>query len=133
MDNRSGEKWGWIGGFFGATCWILAVAFILLTQGEILQGLIGLVLYVAAVTVSVRCAPWRNPNTRYWKLMLGSLATPLGSMVGGIWCFGDQTSDLLFLLPVVTVLIPVWQQRHRRWSDSGTSDKPLSIGDRNET
>ena len=118
MNERGGEKWGWIGGFFGATCWILVGAGILLVQGKILQGLTGVVLFMVAVTMTAVCAPWRNPNTHYWKLMLAGLATPLSSIVWAVWCFGDQDSNLLPLLVVLpTVLIPVWQQRHRRWND----------------
>ncbi len=114
MDCRGGEKWGWIGGIFGATCWILVGAGILLAQGKILQGLTGLALYVVAVAVSIACAPWRNPNTRYWKLMLAGLATPFGALSWAIWCFGVQDASPVLLLSVfLAVLIPVWQQRHR--------------------
>ena len=66
--------------------------------------------------------------------MLTALITPIGSLAWALWCFGRNGAGLLiFLSIVVSVLIPVWQQRNRRWSDWETSERPLSISEGNDT
>lgn len=123
MDHRGGEKWSWYLGSLGSSCWIVVGAGMMVAQGELAKGLIGLMLFAVAVTAMFASAPWRNPNTRYWKLILITLATPLGAIVWGIWCVGIDESRAVFLAIPLIVLLPILLVGKMRWSDQTPSEK----------
>ena len=51
MESRSGEKWGWIGGFGGSFLWLLILAVLFYFKGQTTAALTGLALLgVAAFT-----------------------------------------------------------------------------------
>lgn len=68
--DRKGEKLGWTLGWLGGFLWILVFSIIWLFQGDLLNGFIGIILVIIAIKFILRYAPWKNPQTKFWKLML---------------------------------------------------------------
>lgn len=62
MENRKGEKIGWVGGWLGGFLWVAALAVVFLFQGKILQAVSGVGLAAAAVACALRFVPWRFPE-----------------------------------------------------------------------
>ena len=68
--NRKGEKIGWIGGWSGAFIWLGLLSIVWVFQNKISNGMIGIMVFILAITTIVATAPWKHPHTKYWKLML---------------------------------------------------------------
>jgi hypothetical protein len=121
MAHRSGEKFGWIGGWLGGFIWVVILSVIFLVLGKTTQCVIGLALFCAAVVCIVASAPWRHPDTRYWKLMIPVYVVFFGSIAWMVWSYRGLDSlglnwwNAFLLLPL---LMPFWTAGRRRWSDS---------------
>jgi len=68
--NRKGEKIGWIGGWLGGFIWVGLLSVIWIFQHKNIKGMLGIVLFIIAIILIISLAPWKHPNTKYWKLML---------------------------------------------------------------
>jgi len=118
--KRKGEKIGWAAGWIGGFIWVIILSMIFLVQGKWLSAGLGLLLVCAAAFVILRCAPWRYPDTPYWKLMLGPYAVFFVSVTWAVWSYGGADMlelnwwNFLWLLPV---LIPFGALSMRKWSD----------------
>lgn len=118
--QRRGEKIGWIGGWIGSFLWAALLAVVVLGQGKVLRGLIGLALGTLAAFAIPRCAPWRHPHIRQWRLMLPLYAILLACVAWAVWAYGGFAEsglrwwNLFWVLPVLT---PLWILGHRRWAD----------------
>ena len=107
---------GWLGGFL----WLGLLSILWLALGRITSGALGLTLFVAAIVAVLTLAPWKHPETRYWKLMLpiyAMFAASVGLCVwrgGGLSKLGLGWWSLLWLMPA---LIPLATAGTRCWKD----------------
>lgn len=121
MNNRRGEKIGWIGGWTGGFLWLILLAVLLLIQGRFLEAAISLAIAAVAVVLIVVMAPWRHPAVRYWKLMLPLYALLAVSIVILLWSIGFPERagltwwSLLWLFPA---LIPFGTIGKKTWDDN---------------
>jgi hypothetical protein len=122
MTERKGEKMGWIGGWFGSFLWFLVLSVLWVVRGKVLAGLLGLGLFVLAGILIFLLAPWRYPQTRYWKLMLPLYVLLIGAAVfcvgieGGFKAAGLDWFLLLWILPVMMPLVSLGR---RCWKSDG--------------
>ncbi len=128
MQQRKGEKIGWIGGWLGGFLWLCLLSILWLVQGRTASGALGLALFVAAVLAIFTLAPWRHPGTRYWKLMLPIYALFAASVVLFVWRGGGPDKlglswwSLFLLMPA---LMPLATAGTRCWMD-GDARHPRS-------
>ena len=119
MNNRRGEKIGWIGGWFGSFLWLLFLSVVWLFQARYAASFVGFFFFTAAGVLIFVTAPWKNPETRYWKLFLpmyGILALSIIGCVlasGGPHKLGLNAWNLLWLMPL---LIPFVTAGQRCWN-----------------
>ena len=119
MATRSGEKVGWIGGWFGAFCWLPALAVLWIVQGKAWAGTAALALTAAGVVFVLVLAPWRRPTVPYWKLMLPGYLVFYVGLVLALLAFEAGVRETLMILPAMTVmLLPFVTIGRRRW-DAG--------------
>lgn len=117
---RRGEKIGWTAGWAGGFIWVLILSVVFIFQGKIVQGISGMVLVGSSIFMILLFAPWRFPNTHYWKLMLAPYGIFFLSIAWAIWSYGGLSKigmtwwNLLWLLPV---LMPLGGLSKRNWSD----------------
>lgn len=126
MDGRTGEKYGWLGGWWGAFLWVLILAVVWLARGRTSAGLAGLVLAGVALVASFVAAPWKRPSVPYWKLMLPLYGLLAVAVVWALWAFDAARHpdfSIWTLLPVLTVLMPLGTIGRRRWID-GDAPRP---------
>lgn len=122
MRDRKGEKLGWTGGWLGGFLWLLLLSIVWLVKGDVTSGIVGLVLFAAAVLCIIVFAPWKHPETKYWKLMLPVyvvFAAAISICIwfsGGMEAVGLRWSMLLCMLPV---LLPFATAGARCWKDGG--------------
>lgn len=120
MQQRRGEKIGWIGGWLGGFIWLCLLSILWLVQGRIADGLLGLGLFVAAILAVLALTPWKHPETKYWKLMspiYAVLAASVGLFIwrgGGLDKLGLSWWSLFLLMPL---LIPFATMGTRCWKD----------------
>lgn len=120
MQQRRGEKGGWIGGWLGGFLWLCLLSILWFVQGRIAAGVLGLGLFAVAILGILTLAPWKHPETRYWKLMLpmyAVFAASVGLFVwfgGGFGKLGLSWWSLFWLMPL---LIPVATAGTRCWKD----------------
>ncbi len=88
MEKRNGEKIGWIGGWLGGFAWALVLGIVFLFQDKWLEGIIGLLLVGLAVFFIFNFAPWKRPDTAYWKLMLPVYIVFFVAAAWAIWAYG---------------------------------------------
>ena len=118
--TRNSEKWGWTAGWLGGFAWVVSVAVILLVQGRVLECLLGLMLACVAVVLILAAAPWKHPNTPFWKLMLPLYVVLFGAVAWAVWAEGGLGEMGLgwwsvgLLLPV---LLPFATIGGRRWEE----------------
>jgi hypothetical protein len=120
MAHRTGEKSGWIGGWLGGFIWVVILSVIFFVQSKLIEGAIGLALFCTAVLFVFTSAPWKHPDTPYWKLMIPVYVALAGAIVWIIWSSdGPESLGLnrwnLFL--VLPLLIPFATVGRRCWND----------------
>ena len=122
MAERSGERFGWIGGWLGGFIWVLILAVLLLIKGRGLEATVGLAIAAAAVAWVLAGAPWKHPDTRYWKLMLPIYLLFSASIAWAVWAAEDpyllglNRWHALLILPLLS---PFKTIGHRTWNESG--------------
>ncbi len=127
MKNRVGEKIGWIAGWLGGFLWVLILAVMFLFQGKGREGIIGLALVALGVFYTFSCAPWKYPQTLYWRLMIRLYAVFLTAIAWAIWSFGGWQGSGLngwFLLLLLPVLAPLFTIGRRTWEQITEQKEP---------
>ncbi len=120
MQERRGEKIGWMGGWSGGFLWLCILSIVWLVQGKIINGLLGMSLFVVAMLLVVFWAPWRHAETKYWKLMLPIYIVLIISVSlciyfeGGLKKTGLNWWSIIYLLPL---FIPFATIGARRWKE----------------
>ncbi len=119
--KRRGEKFGWIGGWFGGFAWLGLLSAIWLFQNKISEGMIGLAVFIIAIIVISMTAPWKHPNTKYWKLMLPIYLLFICSIIlsiylyGGVESIGLKWNHFVFVIPG---FIPLVTAGKKTWNNS---------------
>jgi len=119
--KRRGEKFGWIGGWIGGFLWLGLLSAIWLFQNKISEGMIGIAVFIVAITVIMTTAPWKHPNTKYWKLMLPIYSLFFCSIVLSIYLYGGLESIGLkwtAFFWVIPCFIPFVTTGNRTWNSS---------------
>jgi hypothetical protein len=116
-----GPKIGWVGGFLGASLWLIILAVVHLVNHDLWAGFLGLLLYLVCLGCIVSLRPWKHPRTRLWKLYTATI-TPL-LLAAGLFYWREEPLDLSLsaILGVASVLfilfLPVWLHGHKTWSN----------------
>jgi len=117
--NRKGEKIGWIGGWFGGFVWLGLLSVVWIFQNKISNGIIGIMVFIVAILAIIVAAPWKHPNTKYWKLMLPIYLLFFISiflciyLYGGLDSIGLKWTSFFWIVPC---LIPLVTSGNRKWS-----------------
>lgn len=123
--KRRGGKIGWIGGWLGGFVWFGLLSAYWLFQNKISEGVIELVIFIIAIVVIKKAAPWKHPNTKYWKLMLPlyflffSSYTLSVYLSGGIEFFGLNRATISAVIPALLPLVIVG---NRTWDSNNKQD-----------
>jgi len=119
--NRKGEKIGWIGGWSGGFTWLGLLSIVWLFQNRTGSGMIGTAVFVVAIITITATAPWKHPDTKYWKLMLPiyllffiSIALCI-YLYGGLESIGLKWTALSWIIPC---LIPFVTIGSRTWNSN---------------
>ena len=123
--KRRGEKIGWLGGWLGGFLWLGLLSAVWLFQNKINEGMIGLAVFIVAITVIITTAPWKHPNTKYWKLMFPIYALFFCSIALSIYLYGGLESVGLkwtSFFWVIPCLIPFVTMGNRTWNSSAIQD-----------
>jgi hypothetical protein len=121
MAGRKSEKIGWLAGWAGGFLWVLILAIVFLVQGKWMAGVTGLVLVAVALAGISLLAPWRHPETPYWKLLILPTGLLWATIAWAIWAFGGleaASGDWWTLLWLIPMLIPFGVIGRRSWADS---------------
>ena len=122
MMNRKGEKIGWIGGWLGGFIWLILLSAVWIVQGKISNGMMGIILFIFAVSLIFMLAPWKHPNTKYWKLMLPIYSLFFISVALAIYLY-DELKNVgltwMSLLWIIPCLIPLVTAGNRKWNIDG--------------
>ncbi len=120
--NRKGEKIGWIGGWLGGFIWLILLSAVWIVQGKISNGMMGIILFIFAVSLIFMLAPWKHPNTKYWKLMLPIYSLFFISVALAIYLY-DELKNVgltwMSLLWIIPCLIPLVTAGNRKWNIDG--------------
>jgi hypothetical protein len=122
-EGRAGERFAWIGGWLGGFIWVALLSGIFAVQGRFAAAGAGLLLVTAAVAAIVLSAPWRHPDTPYWKLMLPVYALLFASLAWLVvlWDGSPEQAGLdVWQLPLLLLLvIPFKTVGRRTWRQPG--------------
>jgi uncharacterized membrane protein YhaH (DUF805 family) len=116
---RTGEKLGWTGGFVGSLLWVPILAVIALGRGDLVFGVVGLVIAAIGVTLVIGLAPWRRPRTPYRRLMVPIYLVLAVAAAWAVWRIGLRDLGLSWwsALTLLPTLLPLWLAGNRRWDD----------------
>jgi len=121
LMKRRGEKFGWIGGWLGGFLWLGLLSAVWLLQNKISNGMIGIAVFVVSIILIIITAPWKHPDTKYWKLMLPIYLLLFCSIALSIFLYGGLESIGLkwtaFFL-VIPCFIPFVTTGNRTWNSS---------------
>lgn len=118
---RKGEKLGWTIGWIGGSVFLLIGGVLWLVFGNISAGIAALVCYGLLAAFTLTFAPWKFPNTKYWKLLLPNyLCLFTGSVLALVLGFpgedlSGQWHNLFFLFALLT---PFFTMGRRTWNDN---------------
>lgn len=118
--QRSGEKWGWIGGWSGCFLWMPVMVVLLVFQrGLSVQAIMAFVFALCGLLGIFLLAPWRHPRLRIWRLMLPLYILMLAAAVSLVLIYEDvRIRQLLPLLPaLLSIFLPFFFLGGRRWQD----------------
>jgi len=124
-ERRSWEKLVWTGSWLGSLTWLPLLAFIIWSRhGMNTYSLLVFSLALLAVFLVILLAPWKHPDTSYWKLMLPLYLVIMLGILFTLFFFkavlGLQT---LILLPgIFPLLLPLLIIGKRTWSDQDKKD-----------
>ena len=122
MRERKGEKIGWLAGWAGGFIWLALLSAVWLAQGKMRLATAGTGLAGMAMLFIISLAPWKHPETKYWKLMLplyAVLMTAIAVIVcleGGPARLGLSGWSLLACLPL---FLPFITAGRRTWTIRG--------------
>lgn len=121
--NRKGEKIGWIVGWTGGFLWILPFAAVCFFQERLIYGVFSVVLFLLALFSIVKFAPWKYPDTKYWKLMIPMYSILLISVVLVLYVFNifNEPARLQYGLWILPCLSPFVILGNREWGQDGQS------------
>jgi hypothetical protein len=118
--NDLGPKIGWLGGFLGASLWLVILAAVHLVNRDLWGGLLGLFFYLVCLGCIFSLRPWKYPQTPLWKLYTATLA-PL--LVAAGWFYWREYplnlsfSGILRAVSLLTVLfLPVILHGRKTWN-----------------
>ena len=116
--QRKGERIGWTFGWIGGFLWVFVMAVVWFFQGRIAEGMIGIMLFVAAVAAIVIFSPWRRPDVRYWKLLLPIYGVFLLTVFWVVYAFGalGNSGVIRYCLWVVPCLTPLFVLGGKTWN-----------------
>ena len=121
MKNRKGEKIGWIGGWLGGFIWLGLLSAVWIFQNKIINGVLGIILFTVAIIIIFMLAPWKHPNTKYWKLMLPIYSLFFISIFLCIYFYGGLKSaglNWMSFFWIIPCLIPFATIGNRKWNDN---------------
>ncbi len=119
-EKRTGEKWGWIGGWIGTFLWMpILAAVILIQRGPLWSCYLALICSLSASVLIFLLAPWRFPDVSMWKLMLPLYVLMMTGVLLFVLSYEEiKTRELIPLLPMVLIfLLPFFIIGKRRWRD----------------
>ncbi len=123
MRERKGEKIGWIAGWTGGFIWLALLSALWLVQGKMRLATAGTGLVGIAVLFMISLAPWKHPETKYWKLMLPLYAILLTAVAVIVWLEGGPARLGLSgwsLLACLPIFLPFVTAGRRTWTADGT-------------
>lgn len=127
--ERRGEKIGWTAGWIGGFIWVAALSLVFVYQNKFGQGVVGMLVTVAALITIFFFAPWKHPSTPYWKLMAAPYGVFLLAIGWAVWSYGGLEHlglnwwNFLWIIPALS---PFGFLSHRKWaeSDDRHADEP---------
>ncbi len=122
MQERKGEKIGWIGGWTGGFIWLVLLSVLWLAQGKMRLATAGIGLVALAMLCMILLAPWKHPETKYWKLMLPLYAVLMTAVVVVVWLEGGPARLGLSgwsLLACLPLFLPFLTAGRRTWTIRG--------------
>lgn len=120
--ERKGEKLGWILGWTGGFLWLGLFSAWKLFSAQPVAGLSGAALFSLSLACIVRFAPWRYPDTPFWKLMLPIYALLFCSVgLAFSWFLPARGASfspwqLFWVLPCLSPLVTLGK---RTWNQAG--------------
>jgi len=124
--NRKGERIGWIGGWLGGFIWVGLLSAVWIFQNRSSNGILGIALFIIAIILIIALAPWRHPNTKYWKLMLPIYLLFLISIAVVIYLYAGLRNGGLSWISfswLIPSLIPFVIIGNRKWNSNAYRDR----------
>lgn len=117
MDRR-GEKIGWIGGWFGTFCWLFVFSIVWMLQGQLQYAAIGEAMFVLALILILTFAPWKRPDTQYWKLMIPLYALFLIAIIFAVYVLTgfEQLARIQYGVWIFPCLAPLFILGNKTWN-----------------
>jgi len=122
MRERKGEKIGWLGGWTGGFLWLAILTVVWLAQGNMRLATAGTGLVGIAMLFIISLAPWKHPETKYWKLMLPLYAMLMTAVAVIVWVEGGPARLGLSgwsLLACLPLFLPFITAGRRTWTIRG--------------
>lgn len=116
--ERKGEKIGWICGWLGGFIWLGLLSIMWFFQSKISYGIIGIALFIISVIIINIVAPWKHPDTKYWKLMIPIYLLLFISIVVNIIFWGGMEKTGLkwaSFFWIFSIIIPFFTLGNMTW------------------
>ncbi len=133
--DRKGEKIGWIAGWFGGFIWMILLSIIWIYQNKIIEGISGIILFTIAIILVFILAPWKHPNTKYWKLMLPIYVLFFISVALSFYSFGGLKSsgiNWMSFFWIIPCLIPFATVGNLKWNRNANGRTGIGLRERDE-
>jgi hypothetical protein len=119
-DKHSrGLKIGWLGGYAGATLWMLLLGIVRFAQGWNYRGLLWTACFLICAGITRQFLPWRRPETELRRLYFVSVTPIVVTVLLMLFLNVALESSMLWsVIPGILVLyLPVFTLGKKTWID----------------
>lgn len=119
-DKQSkGLKIGWLGGYAGATLWMLLLGIVRFAQGQNYRGLLWTACFLICVEITWLFLPWRRPEIELRRLYFVSVTPIVITVLLMLFLnVALEGSVLWSVIPGILVLyLPVFTLGRKTWND----------------
>ncbi len=120
-NDERGPRLGWTLGGLGGLLWIPILGVVRLVLGDVIGLVLCLLVFGAGVAYLVLLAPWKHPDTPFWKLYSGLVVIMLvaAAVLLYRWVPDLQPSvgHVRYAFVVLPLFVPAFIHGSKSWRD----------------
>lgn len=125
-SNQRGPRLGWTLGGLGGFLWIPLLGVVRAVQGDVVGLVVCLLLFGLGVAYLVVLAPWKHPDTPFWKLYSGLVVIMLAAAAVLLYRWvpdlEPSIGQVRYGFVILPLFLPAFIHGRKTWRDIHNPD-----------